>query len=73
VLAKWAAAASDTHIVTSYITRGLLMDWVGEVQPFPAAKDISLRRRRCEWDSTIWPRATAGFFKVRKQIPNILM
>jgi len=27
---------------------------------------------RRDWDATIWPYATAGFFKVKKQIPKFL-
>jgi deoxyribodipyrimidine photo-lyase len=27
---------------------------------------------RRDWDSAIWPHATAGFFKVKKQIPAIM-
>ena len=25
-----------------------------------------------DWDRAIWPHATAGFFKVKQQIPHIL-
>jgi len=27
---------------------------------------------RRDWDAMIWPHATAGFFKVKKQIPKFL-
>jgi deoxyribodipyrimidine photo-lyase len=33
---------------------------------------INLVEWRRDWDGAIWPYATAGFFKVRKQIPVIL-
>jgi hypothetical protein len=33
---------------------------------------IDLAEWRRDWDSAIWPHATAGFFKVKKQIPAIL-
>ena len=33
---------------------------------------IDLVEWRRDWDSTIWPYTTAGFFKVKKQIPAIL-
>ena len=34
--------------------------------------NIKLCEQRREWDNAIWPYATAGFFKVKKQIPIIL-
>jgi deoxyribodipyrimidine photo-lyase len=72
VLAKWAADIGATQIVTPYITRGPLRDWVDEASPFLAEHGIALCELRRDWDSAIWPHATAGFFKVRKQIPSIL-
>jgi deoxyribodipyrimidine photo-lyase len=33
---------------------------------------IDLVEWRRDWDSAIWPHATAGFFKVKKQIPAIM-
>ena len=71
-LAKWAAAAGAMQIVTPYITRGPLQDWMAEAAPYLAAKGISLTEWRRDWDAAIWPHATAGFFKVKQQIPRIL-
>ncbi len=71
-LAKWATAAGATQIVTPYITRGPLFDWLEEARPILAARGIVLTEWRRDWDSTIWPHATAGFFKVKLQIPRIL-
>ena len=34
--------------------------------------EIGLVEWRRDWDSAIWPHATAGFFKVKKQIPAIM-
>ncbi|MGB2468343.1 MAG: 1-deoxy-D-xylulose-5-phosphate synthase, partial [Candidatus Puniceispirillaceae bacterium] len=36
------------------------------------AAGISLAEWRRDWDAMIWPYATAGFFKVKKQIPKFL-
>ena len=71
-LAKWAAAGGAMQIATPYITRGPLQDWMAEAAPYLAAKDISLTEWRRDWDAAIWPHATAGFFKVKQQIPRIL-
>lgn len=72
VLAKWAASAGATQIVTPYVTRGPLCDWLQQAAPYLAAKGISFAEWRRDWDSAIWPHATAGFFKVKQQIPHIL-
>ena len=71
-LAKWAASAGATQIVTPYITRGPLHDWRTQSEPYLATRGITLAEWRREWDSAIWPHATAGFFKVKQQIPQIL-
>jgi deoxyribodipyrimidine photo-lyase len=72
ILAKWAAATGATQIVTPYVTRGPLRDWLDGATPFLQSRGIALCEIRRDWDSAIWPHATAGFFKVRKQIPGIL-
>jgi deoxyribodipyrimidine photo-lyase len=43
-----------------------------EAAPALAAKGIVLAEWRRDWDSAIWPHATAGFFKVKHQIPRLL-
>jgi deoxyribodipyrimidine photo-lyase len=72
VLAKWAAENGATQIVTPYITRGPLQDWMTEAAPYLAARGITLTEWQRDWDRAIWPHATAGFFKVKQQIPHIL-
>ena len=71
-LAKWAASAGATQIATSYITRGPLRDWLDQAAPSLAKAGITLCEWRRDWDSAIWPHATAGFFKVKQNIPRIL-
>ena len=72
VLAKWAAALGARQIVTPYIPRGPMSDWMqGAAAPL-TAHGISLTEWRRDWDRAIWPHATAGFFKVKQQIPRIL-
>ncbi len=72
VLAKWAAGMGATQIITPYITRGPLHDWLAEAAPHLATHGITVAEWRRDWDSAIWPHATAGFFKVKQQIPRIL-
>ena len=71
-LARWARNAGVTQIVTPYVPRGPLYDWMTEAGPALAARGIVLAEWRRDWDSAIWPHATAGFFKVKQQIPRIL-
>ena len=72
ILAKWAAQSGATQIVTPYVTRGPLQDWMTEAAPYLAARGITLAEWQRDWDRAIWPHATAGFFKVKQQIPHIL-
>ena len=71
-LAKWAAAAGASQIATAYVTRGPLRDWLDQAAPALDAAGITLCEWRRDWDSAIWPHATAGFFKVKQNIPRIL-
>jgi deoxyribodipyrimidine photo-lyase len=72
VLAKWAKHCGATQIVTPYITRGPLQDWIADAAPYLAQRGITLTEWQRDWDRAIWPHATAGFFKVKQQIPHIL-
>ena len=72
LLADWAAASGATQIATPYVTVGPLRDWLTEAAPTLAARGITLTEWRRDWDSAIWPHATAGFFKVKQNIPRIL-
>jgi deoxyribodipyrimidine photo-lyase len=71
-LAKWAAGAGATQIATPYISRGPLRDWLDQAAPSFAKHGINLCEWRRDWDAAIWPHATAGFFKVKQNIPRIL-
>ncbi len=71
-LAVWAAKAGAVQIATPYVTTGPLRDWLDEAAPALDREGIALCEWRRDWDSAIWPHATAGFFKVKKQLPRIL-
>ena len=72
VLLNWAVAAGVTQIVTSYVTRGPLWDWLEQAKPKLSLHGIIIAEWQRDWDAAIWPYATAGFFKVKKQVPSIL-
>ncbi|MEO6299412.1 MAG: FAD-binding domain-containing protein, partial [Paracoccaceae bacterium] len=71
-MVKWAAGAGATQIATPYVTTGPLRDWLDEAVSSLARVGITLCEWRREWDAAIWPHATAGFFKVKQNIPRIL-
>ena len=71
-LARWAERAGARQIVTAYVPVGPLRDWLDQAAPALEEAGIALAECRRDWDAAIWPHATAGFFKVKKQIPRIL-
>ena len=71
-LARGALQSGAQQIVTPYVPVGPLRDWLARAQPELQAAGISLTEWRRDWDAMIWPHATAGFFKVKKQIPKFL-
>jgi deoxyribodipyrimidine photo-lyase len=71
-LARWALGVGAVQIATPYITQGPLRDWLDAAAPSLARTGITLCEWRRDWDAAIWPYATAGFFKVKQNIPRIL-
>jgi deoxyribodipyrimidine photo-lyase len=71
-LAALATRVGAQQIVTPYIPEGPLRDWLRQAAPALANNGIRLCEWRRDWDTTIWPHATAGFFKVKQRIPSLL-
>ncbi|MEM6905265.1 MAG: FAD-binding domain-containing protein [Pseudomonadota bacterium] len=71
-LARWAAKVGAKQIATAYVPHGPLRDWMDDAAPALAAEGIALTEWRRDWDEAVWRHATAGFFKVKQQIPKIL-
>lgn len=71
-LARWAERAGARQIVTAYVPTGPLRDWLDQAAPALKEAGVTLTEWRRDWDAAIWPHATAGFFKVKTQIPRIL-
>jgi hypothetical protein len=72
VLADRVAEAGAKQIVTPFVTRGPLRDWLTLAEPHLAARGSALCEHRRAWDAANWPHATAGFFKEKKDISQIL-
>ncbi len=70
-LTAWAQGAGASQITTAFVPRGYVHDWLTDAAPALASADITLTETRRDWDTAVWPRATAGFFKVKKAIPSI--
>ncbi len=64
-LENWVERNSLEQVVCSYVPVGPLRDALKAVP-------IELVEMRRAWDEAFWPHATAGFFKVKKQIPSTL-
>ncbi|OOY22682.1 deoxyribodipyrimidine photolyase [Thioclava sediminum] len=71
-LVDWAQSLGVRQIVTPYIPVGPLGDWRESAEAALGAHGIALCELTREWDRVIWPHATAGFFKVKKKLPQIL-
>ncbi|WP_238928582.1 FAD-binding domain-containing protein [Alexandriicola marinus] len=71
-LALWAEQIGAQQIAMPYVPTGPLADWITRARPALEARGIVLTEWQREWDRLIWPHATAGFFKVKKKIPQIL-
>ncbi|TVP74292.1 MAG: deoxyribodipyrimidine photolyase [Rhodobacteraceae bacterium] len=71
-LARWAKACGARQVITGFVPRGPLRDWLDEAQLALTAEGIALCEWQRPWDAALWPHATAGFFKVKKALPRIL-
>ncbi|MEM9140813.1 MAG: FAD-binding domain-containing protein [Pseudomonadota bacterium] len=71
-LIRCAQSAGARQIATAFVPQGPLRDWLNDAQPLLDGAGIRLAEWHRPWDAAIWPHATAGFFKVKKQIPRIL-
>ncbi|MEM9581494.1 MAG: FAD-binding domain-containing protein [Pseudomonadota bacterium] len=71
-LAKWASKAGAKQIATAFIPQGPLHDWMTAARPALDKANITLTEWQRDWDAALWPHATAGFFKVKKAIPQVL-
>ncbi len=71
-LSRLAERAGAKQIILSYMPEGYIRDWIKKAAPSLDAYGIIFTELHRPWDQLIWPNATAGFFKVKKNIPNIL-
>jgi deoxyribodipyrimidine photo-lyase len=70
-IADWAAAAGLREVVTPWAPVGWTATLLEGVARDLAARGITLRRIRRDWDEACWPHATRGFFAFREHIPEL--
>lgn len=71
-LVDLCAAKNIKDIVTPYAPTGPGQDALKSIGQELKSAGINLHVHLRDWDRLTWPYATAGFFKVKKKIPNIL-
>jgi hypothetical protein len=68
-----AAKENDVDtIVTAYAPIGPVADRLAQIQYKLGEHDIKLVQVMRDYDAKVWPHATRGFFKVKKQIPKLI-
>lgn len=60
------------QVVTAYLTQGPTRDLLEAHRSVLQVHGIRLSEWRRDWDTQIWPHASAGFFKVKQKIPDFL-
>ena len=71
-LSAWATASGITQIVTAFVPTGPTRDWLDQATPALDQAGITLSEIPRQWDVTVCPLATAGFFKIKKKIPLLI-
>ena len=71
-LLDWSKATGVERLVTAAPACGPVFDRLSEARPTLAAGGVSLDLLRREYDRLCWPHAARGFFRLRKQIPDLL-
>ena len=71
-IAAAARTASVTTVVAVEAPIGPVADALARCDAALAADGIRLVRRRREWDATLWPLATKGYFAFRERTPELL-
>jgi deoxyribodipyrimidine photo-lyase len=76
---NWSAAietaaqqAKTKHILTAHIPVGPVADGFAHTRKALTAKGYEISHKIRAYDSLLWPHATKGFFKLKKQIPTLL-
>jgi deoxyribodipyrimidine photo-lyase len=69
---RWARGAGAQALVTPEAPTGLTAWALDRLEPELAASGLALVRLRRDWDQRTWPLATAGFFRFKEAIPDLV-
>jgi deoxyribodipyrimidine photo-lyase len=72
-LVSWASSNGLDTIVTAYVPAGPAADQLGIARKALDDRGIRLLQIRRQYDSLCWPHTTRGFFKLKAQIPQLLL
>ncbi|MDW8443429.1 MAG: FAD-binding domain-containing protein [Acetobacteraceae bacterium] len=68
----WAKGTGAGAVVTAHAPVGPVAARLDRLVVLLRAEGLPLIRLRRDWDGTIWPHASRGFFQVRDRIPEVL-
>jgi len=71
-IVAWAQSHNATQVVMNHTPQGPTADALGGLRRALAAHDIRLSVHLRPHDAVGWPKATAGFFKFKAVIPDLL-
>lgn len=71
-LIEWCRSRSVDQLLCPYLPVGPSRDALGAASKALSDADIHLAQLQREWDRAAWPYATKGFFRFKKQIPQLL-
>ena len=71
-LVEWAVSNNFETLVTAYAPVGPVADFMDAAAEPLAQAGVRLVKARRRFDSTAWPHASRGYFRLKKAIPSIL-
>ncbi len=71
-LPSWLAQHNAKTLVTGYAPVGMVAGRLRKIGAELSKTDVQLIQLRRSWDDMLWPRATAGFFKLKTKLPDVI-
>lgn len=71
-IVAWAGGLGVEEVVTAYAPVGAIARELDALEARLAASRVRLIRLQRPFDARVWPHATAGFFKLREKIPQLI-
>lgn len=71
-IADWARSLGLAQLITAYAPTGPAATALDRLEAFLSQHGIPLVRRIRAYDQTAWPHATAGFFRFKDHIPDLV-